>query len=580
MPGMRKRWALKEAGETAPLSSFLDVHPVALRLLASRGVTDPAEVESFFRPSWESGVHDPFSFSRMRDAVARAFAALDRGERITVHGDYDADGVTGSAVLISTLREIASRSGSSAIVESYIPHRDREGYGLHAATVGELAERGTGLIITVDCGIACVREIALAKERGIDTIVVDHHQFGEDLPDAILIHPKLPGETYPFPHLAAVGVAWKVAFALLAEARSRGVGIPEGWEKWLLDLVSIATVTDMVPLVGENRVLETYGLKVLNKTRRPGLLALFDAAGLRQGEITSESVAFSVGPRINAAGRMNHASLALNLLLAESLEEARMLAAEVEAHNRERQKATAKLMLDAERQLGAAPASNILIFRSEEWPPALVGLVAGKYLDAHGKPVVAIGKHGGRWVGSGRSFAEYDITDALRRAGDGILTHVGGHVQACGFSFPDGDASAFETLFARLVADAEERLTPDVCTPSISVDLELSLDDIDWPLVDALAAFEPFGEGNRRPLFMTRGLELVACDLVGSAQSHVRCAFRSPSGRTMKFIGFKFGDRIGEFGVGRRLDVVYDVGVNEWNGRRDLQLKIVDVREA
>jgi single-stranded-DNA-specific exonuclease len=293
--------------------------------LANRGITDALEAEAFLNPDFETGIHDPFKFARMKDAVARVFAAIESKERITVHGDYDADGVTGSTVVISVLRELERKmdpTREASLIDYYIPHRDKEGYGLRMATVDILKERGTSLIITVDCGIACVDEVALAKTYGIETIVLDHHEFGEKLPDGFLIHPRLPGESYPFEFLAAVGVSWKFSCAVIAEARSRGLDFPPGWEKWLLDLVSIATVTDMVPLVGENRVLLTYGLKVLNKTRRRGLLRLVEAAR-GKGELTSESIGFGIGPRINAAGRMEHAEIALKLMLAEEEEDAK-----------------------------------------------------------------------------------------------------------------------------------------------------------------------------------------------------------------------------------------------------------------
>ena len=560
------------------------LHPIACRLLANRGVAGPEAMARFFEPSWERDIHDPFLFTQMPAAVSRIFRSLEAGENITVHGDYDADGVAGSAVLILALREIESRinereeRGAASKIDSYIPHRDKEGYGLHAETVKQLHERGTGLLITVDCGVASVEEIAQAKGLGMDTVVVDHHQFGEQLPDAVVIHPRIPGETYPFKDLAAVGVAWKVVCALLQEARQRGLDMAEGYEKWLLDLVAIATVTDMVPLLEENRTLETYGLKVLNKTRRPGLQALIKNAGHQGGKLDAASIAFGLGPRINAAGRMDHASLALKLLLAESLEDAERLALQLEEQNRERQKAMARMMEEAELQFAAAAESSLLAFWSEAWPPALVGLVAGKFLDRTGKPTIAIGRHGDRWVGSGRSTSPFDITAALRRAGEGLLSHVGGHTQACGFSFSqDIQVDAF---VGRLLAEAAVSLQGAELAPTVAIDAELGLEDINWNLVETLARFEPFGEGNRRPIFMARGLEIAACDLVGQSQNHLRCLLRDGAGHSFRLIGFGFGRRAAEFGIGSSLDAAFGVDVNEWNGRRDIQCKLVDVRPA
>jgi single-stranded-DNA-specific exonuclease len=555
-----------------------DLHPIGLALFARRGLTTQEEIDLFLSPEWEGGVHDPALFRGMPAAVERIFFALENGEQITVHGDYDADGVTGSAVLITTLRELASRMKSSAKIDAYIPHRDKEGYGLHPATIDALSARGTNLIITVDCGIACVDEITYAKEKQIDTIVVDHHQFGETLPDGILIHPKLPGESYPFPHLAAVGVAWKLACGLLGEAKKRELGIPDGWEKWLLDLVAIATVTDMVPLVGENRVLERYGLMVMNKTKRPGMKALLNVAGMEGKNIDSETIGFTIGPRINAAGRMDHALLALNLLLSENDEEAARLAEDLEACNRARQKMTKQMMDQAAEQIEATEDDSIVVLHAENWSPSLVGLVAGRYLDQTGKPTIAIGRHEDRWVGSGRSFAAYDITEAVKRAGEGWLTHAGGHVQACGFSF--SKEGALEIFIEALRKDAIERLKDADLSPILPVDAEITLEDVDWRLIETVQRFEPFGEGNRRPVFVSRGLEVASIALMGSTQNHVRAILRSPGGRMQPFIGFKFGPRIEEFQLGSKIDVAYDVGINEWNGRKDIQCKLVDVKSS
>ncbi len=581
---MAKRWVMRGT-DAAPedietLTSALDVHQVTARLLASRGLR-AEDARSFLHPSWKEGVHDPFLFSQMRAAVARIFDGLARGERITVHGDYDADGVTGSTVLITTLREIETCMHGSAgrsNVDWYIPHRDKEGYGLNPASVEVLALRGTKLIITVDCGIANVEETAKARALGMDVIVVDHHQFGETLPDGILIHPKLPGETYPFPHLAAVGVAWKTACALLDEARSRGLGVPEGWEKWLLDLVSIATVTDMVPMVGENRVLETYGLMVLNKTRRPGIRALIEASGYEMGSLDTESVGFGLGPRINAAGRMDHASLALELLLAQSDDEADMVCAKIEQCNKDRQKAVARMMIEAEEQFAAHPDAPVIAFASESWPPALVGLVAGKFLDRTGKPIIAIGKHGHRWVGSGRSFAWYDITAGMKRAGEGLLSHCGGHVQACGFSFSDG--TRLRELIERLWADAAGLVDPAVAVPTLQIDAEVGLEHLEWGLVNDLERLQPFGEQNRKPIFASFGLQHVASQAMGQTQRHARWSLRSPAGRLMKFVGFNMADRLPDLAQASLVDAAFELGVNEWNGRKEIQCKLVDIRPS
>jgi len=579
---------VRELPMDAHLTAFFSgspIHPVAARILASRGIVNAQDVKAFVHPDWKVHIHDPFLFSHMEEAVQRVFRAIYEGERITVYGDYDADGVTGSAVIIEAIRSLSEANGIRlrhtphaipVIVDSYIPHRDNEGYGLHPASVRRLYDRGTKLIITVDCGIANVQEIALARSLGMDVIVVDHHEFGDELPDSIIIHPRIPNETYPFKYLAAVGVAWKFATALFIEARRTGIEIADGAEKWLLDLVSIATVTDMVPLVGENRVLEVYGLKVLNKTRRPGLRMLIQSAGMTQGSLTTDSIGFGIGPRINAAGRMDHASLALRLLLAETDEEATDLAEQIEGQNRDRQKAVARIMKEAEAQYEAKnQTSAVLAFWSDAWPPALVGLVAGRFLDRTGCPTIAIGKHGEKWTGSGRSFMHYDITAAVKRAGEGILSRAGGHIQACGFSFSGHDPQEFAE---RLFMDANHVLSNVDCSPTLQIDAELGFEELNWSLVETLDLLEPFGIGFARPKFLTTKLFVTSADLVGQTQKHLRCVLTSSSGRSVKFIGFNLADRKDIVSVGKTVDVVYDVGVNEWKGKKNLQCKLVDVR--
>ncbi len=553
------------------LISHHALHPVTARILAGRGI-DSETAQSFLSPSYEEHIHSPFLFSRMQDAVDRIFLAIQNTERITVHGDYDADGVTGSAVLISVLREL------KAHVDYYIPHRDTEGYGLNSNSVQILANRKTNLIITVDCGIACVDEIALATSLGMDTIVVDHHEFGDILPNAILIHPRLPNETYPFPFLAAVGVSFKLACALMIQARKNGISFSDGCEKWLLDLVSIATVTDMVPMIGENRVLETYGLKVLNKTRRPGLLALIKSAGCVLGALDTESIGFGIGPRINAAGRMDHAEIALKLLLSENENEAAIYCEQIERCNVQRQKTVADMMVSAHEQMKSHSDTKVVALYSADWSPSLVGLVAGKIMERTGKPCIAIGKCEEKWIGSGRSFAEYDITSAIKRAGEGILLRSGGHVQACGFCFTDSDR--MQELLQKLYADAEKNILKKSSGPILPIDAVVEAKEINWDLVDQCEKLQPYGEGHRKPIFAVYDLTLQDCLLMGKTKKHIRITFRSPDGGMLKCVGFSMADRFEDLQKPARYDVAFELGVNEWNGRRDIQCKLVDIRAS
>lgn len=574
-----KRWDVLSPCPPEFIAGCGAVHPVLPKLLWHRGVRDPEEVAAFLEPSYEDHVHDPFLFSQMPQAMDRILKAMRNGERMLVFGDYDADGLTGSATVISILRDLAERMRLEFAPEirSYVPHRDKEGYGLQMPQVERFIQDGVQLVITVDCGIACVPEIAKLRVNGVDVIVLDHHQYGEDLPDGILIHPGIPNETYPFPHLAAVGVAWKFACACISTVRDQGVDIPEGYEKWLLDLVSIATVTDIVPLIGENRALERYGLKVLNKTRRPGLRALIENAGLTYGSISARDIGFMIGPRLNAASRMDHASVGLDLLLSKTDEDARQHAVRIERLNRSRQEAMAGMMKEADELVeGFSDAEHLHVLWRSDWSPALVGLVAGRMSDRFGIPVVAIGKHGGQWIGSGRSYPFYDITDAVKRVGEGLLTRSGGHIQACGFALAEDDHIPEFAL--RLREDAKRRIGPEWIGPALEVHAELDLRDLDWKLIDVLEQMEPFGCQNPEPMFVTRNVEVISSSTVGKDAKHIRIIGRSEDGKVHPFIAFGFAPRINEVMHGNRIDIVYTVSASEWNGSRDIQCKVKDFR--
>ncbi len=338
-----KRWLVHEPITTQVKEQFPELEGVILQLLWNRGLRTQEEMDIFLGPDWSRDTYAPELFVNMSRAVCRVFESLERAEAITIHGDYDADGTCGTAVLVTTLREICRElSFNERTITTYIPHREKEGYGMSVETIEHLdTHEHTKLVITVDCGISNKPAIDRGGELGIDTIVCDHHAMPPELPtQAILIHPLVPGETFPNKHLCGTGVAFKLASALIGEARVRGAAFPEGHEKWLLDLVAIATVTNVMPLRGENRVLEKYGLLVLNKTRRKGIQKLLDVAGSTIGQLDTVSIGFQIGPRLNAAGRMTHASEALHLLIEEDDLRASTLAMRLHELNIERQKAS------------------------------------------------------------------------------------------------------------------------------------------------------------------------------------------------------------------------------------------------
>jgi len=617
---MEKQWTIAEAAPGEFGRAFPELHPGILALLWNRGMRTREQIDVFLGPDWERDVHSPALFRNMAAAVSRVFEALERGETITVHGDYDADGVCGSAVVIVTLRDICRAfSYDASRITSFIPDREKDGYGMSVSTVEHLhVHERTNLIITVDCGISNKSAIDRAKELGIDTIVCDHHAVPEHLPaDAILIHPQVPGETYPNKHLCGAAVAFKLACGLLEEARRRkangapGFGPPhrphsvptsgplapvdggpvptppicqqiiDGYEKWLLDLVAIATVTDVMPLVGENRLLEWFGLVVLNKTRRPGLRKLVEVAGGTFGALDTYSIGFQIGPRLNAAGRMRHASIALNVLLEEDEASAAVLADELNQANVARQRASEKMYQEAIEKIQDhgtkySGSGGLIIVVGDEWPAGLVGLVAGKLVTQYGRPAYVVGRQGDKFVGSGRGVDGFDVNECVRAAAE-HLDKFGGHPQACGFSVTG------EERFARAVlamnAFAEERLGGRELVPWLRLDAELDVSFVDWAFYDQLCRFAPFGEANPRPAFVARRLIVSGISTVGADGKHLRLSVTDARGKMVGMIGFGFGAWARDTRLGDLLDVAYEVGVNEWNGSRELQFRIIDLKK-
>lgn len=574
---MQKQWAVAQPITAEDRARFPELHPVVLQILWNRGLRAQEEMDVFLGPDWHRDSYPASAFLQMDTAVSRVFQALEKGEMITVHGDYDADGVSGATVLMSTLRDISRQLPNEPMSQLhssvFLPHREKDGYGMSIKTIEHLhAHEKTKLIITVDCGISNGPAIARAKELGMDTIVCDHHQMPEVLPvDAILLHPLVPGETYPNKKLCGTGVAFKLACGLITEARKRGATLSEGHEKWLLDLVAIATVTDVMPLLGENRTLEKFGLKVLNKTKRLGLKELIKNAGLEDKVLDTWSIGFQIGPRINAAGRMNHANAAYNLLMCEDPEQAEQLAIALNQSNIDRQQASDQSYKEAKALIGPAEDRKIL-FAVGSWSVGLAGLVAGKVMNDYGLPVFVISEQeDGHYAGSGRSLHGFDVTTAMKECAE-FLTKFGGHPQACGMScVGEENLQGFQTKMSAL---ATEYFATHDATPILPIDAELLPSAVDWTLIDAIDLLEPYGEGHGRPLFVVHELTVSSVGTVGSEAQHLRL---TAGGK--KFIGFRFGEWMSKLKPGDKLDVAYEVGINEWNGRKEIQLRIVDLKK-
>ncbi len=568
---MQKKWVIAEPITQEFQYRFPEIHPVILQLLHNRGIKTQQEIDEFLNPDWGEDIHDPFLFHDMRKAVERISNAIERKESIVVYGDYDADGVCSATLLYDILTALGAHH-----VHVHLPHRETEGYGLNMAAVKELIKKRINLIITCDCGTSNVPEITAAQEKGIDVIVTDHHHDPAVLPEPFaFINPQLSRERYPFRYLAGSGVAFKLAQALVAHDKKHAKKLSDGYEKWLLDLVAISTVTDMMRLVGENRTLVHYGLVVLRKSRRVGIQELVRVMGGNLEKLDTFSLGFQIGPRLNAAGRVDHANVAFELLIEKDRERAKVFAEKLNQKNKQRQSMTESMVKDAEKQLGTVTNSKKILFvKHKSWSIGLIGLVAGRLADRYHRPVFALTYRGTELVASGRSIPQFDITQSLVDNAS-LFTRFGGHAQACGFTMPGTAYDQFIDTFTRVgkkhIGDAD-------LTPSLETDMEIRLEDITWDLYESIEKFEPFGENNRQPRFIARGVTLADVQPVGKDGKHLRLLVTHASEVTRKVIAFGFGnERKKHFPVGKKIDMVFEVSVNEWSGSRELQLKLIDM---
>ncbi len=534
--------------------------PVMLQVLYNRQLTDEAHIQAFLEGRYLES-DDPFLLPGMAKAVARIEQAIANDERIVVYGDFDADGVTSTVLLVEALRGLGL---SREQAQPYIPDRVDEGYGLNSAALRKLRENGAVLVITVDCGIRSVNEAQTAREIGLDLIITDHHSIGPRLPEAAaVINPKLSDSSYPEQMLAGVGIAFKLAQALRRAMPQRA----RFEEASLLDLVALGTVADLAPLRGENRRLVIEGLEVINTCRRPGIAALANVARLKPGSITAEHIGFGLGPRINAAGRLAHAYDAAKLLASNNLMMANGYASQLDQLNRQRQSLTRRLGDFAESLI--EEDAPVLIAAGEDFVSGIVGLVASRLAEKHYRPAIVMETGAAESRGSCRSIPEFHITEALDEVAD-LLERHGGHAQAAGFTLRNENLPAFKE---RLTAIAAERLDGLTLNPSIEIDAELPLQQIDWALLGHLQALEPTGMANAAPVFVSRGVQVYSHRTVGDG-SHLRLDVGD--GRC-KFGCIAFRQGAWAAALPSRVDLVYTLGVNEWNGKKDIQLVVQDI---
>lgn len=568
-----KQWIIAPPAPADWQKQFSELPPFLRQLLWNRGIKTQKEIDEFLNPDYSKDLHDPFLFKDMTKATERIFAAIEKKEKIAVYGDYDADGVTGAVILETTLKALGAK-----ISEVHLPHREKEGYGLNKEAVKHLITLGSKLIITCDCGIANFEEVKMAQEQGTDVIITDHHHVPQNIPPAYaILHPLLPDSGYPFVYLTGGGVAYKLACALVlsSKLKMQNVKLKDGFEKWLLDLVAISTIADVGKLIGENRTLVKYGLIVLRKTQRLGLIKLYEAAKVNQNSIDAWSVAFQITPRINAAGRMNHATVAYRLLACDDEAKAAELAQELNKTNQERQKETDKIVTEAKKQIDEE-GKFFLSAYSEDWTPGVIGLAAGKIADEYHRPVVLATKNNeGMIMGSARSIDQFDIIQAMADLAD-LFDRFGGHPKAAGFTLKD--AAGWKNFQERMEALAKDRLKDLDLRSSLSIDAQVTLPEISWDLWQAVADMEPFGEKNPRPRFLAENLKVLALETVGNGDKHLRLSVTDETRVPRKMIGFCFGHWCEHLSVGDKIDVVFEVGVHEWNGNRELEMKVVDLK--
>ncbi|MDX2169786.1 MAG: single-stranded-DNA-specific exonuclease RecJ [Deltaproteobacteria bacterium] len=563
-----RRWQLTPAAEDAPrLAAELGVSPLLAQLLAARGLGDPARASAFLDARLGEHLRSPMLFREMARASQRLADAVARNERIGIYGDYDVDGVSGSAVLVRFLRAVGARPDPLV----HIPHRLKEGYGLGAVGIERLAAGGAKVMITVDCGAVAHREIGLAVERGMDVIVCDHHQVAETRPPAYaVINPIEPDAGFPFSGLCGAGTAFYLALGTRMVLRERGGPVPDLRKE--LDLVALGTIADLVPVVEENRVLVRYGLRELERSTRPGIAALKRVAGVDR--LSSGAIGFRLAPRLNAGGRLDDAMRSLELLTTEDGPRAEQLAMALDGENRARQGIEREMLDEAVRLVeasGGVAGRHGLVLASEKFHPGVVGIVASRLVERYYRPTVLIAaESGGVGRGSGRSIAGVDLYGALATCRE-VLERFGGHRAAAGLSIR---LEKVDELAARFEAALAARTTDEDFVARTRVDAELSLAALDARCLDDLARLEPCGMGNPEPVFLARDVRVRDRRIVGD--SHLKLQLEQ-GGRTMPAIGFGMGD-LG-IAVGTRLDILFQPLLNEWNGNISTELRLRDLRE-
>ena len=568
-----RKWIVRDAPDSDAvnrLSAELGIDPVLAVLLIHRGITTFQEARDFFRPSLEN-LHDPFLMKDMDRAVERLGAAVRGGEKILVYGDYDVDGTTAVSLVYSFLKHLTDN------VDFYIPDRYDEGYGVSYKGIDHAAESGCTLIITLDCGIKANDKTEYARGKGIDMIICDHHLPENEIPDAVaVLDPKREDCNYPFDDLSGCGVGFK-----LVQAYSMRDGIPFSDIVPLLDLLVVSIASDLVSVVGENRILAHYGLKQLNENPRKGLLAMINLSGLDPEHITIDDIVFKIGPRINAAGRMESGRIAVELLTAEDDATANRIGTEINEHNNERKEIDREITREALEMVQSGnclSSGKATIVYNPHWHKGVVGIVASRLVEAFYRPTVVFTKSNGWVTGSARSIHGFDLYDAIEHCAD-LLENFGGHLYAAGLTLKEENLPEFCSRFESFIG---EKINSEILTPAITVDAELNFDRITPKFFRILKQFQPFGPENTAPVFVTENVyDNGNVRKVGAEGSHLRLELMQESQpyRHISAIAFNKSEHFEHIRAGDPIDVCYSIVENYYRGMANLQLRIKDLRE-
>jgi single-stranded-DNA-specific exonuclease len=564
---MSFRWvyAQPDQEESAlDLGSKLGIPDKIARLLAIRGIKTYDDAEYFFRPKI-GNLHDPFLMKDMDVGAERLALAIRKSEKVLVYGDYDVDGTTATSCIYTFLKEF----GVDA--DYYIPHRFKEGYGINPDGIKYAEDINATLIVSVDCGITAIEEAKVAKEKGIDLIICDHHNVSDEIPDAVaVLDPKRPDCNYPFDGLSGAGVGFKLIQGTIVK-----LGLPKSVAYKFLDLVAISIASDIVPIIDENRVLMKAGLSMIQKSPRVGIEALLDLINVKKEEVNTSKIVFSIGPRINAAGRMGDASTAVKLMISETLGEAKSHAHELESINLRRRDTDSKTMKEAMAQIDKdfdMEETSTIVLYAEDWHLGVIGIVASRLVDLYHRPAIMLSNVDGKVKGSARSIKGFNIYNAIKKCED-LLEQFGGHEFAAGLTLSEKNLTEFRRRMNEL---AFTDLSDNSFEPELTIETKLDLSEVDMKFWKLLSQFEPFGPGNLRPIFVSEGVKVVGePTIVGNG--HLKMRVKQENSGIFDTIGFNMHEYLPVVRNGNPFKVAYVIEENNWNGRRTLQLRLKDI---